>query len=71
MFINKKNNPHEKRFIVSEWNDKWSNIPRMRGFSIGSTKGREDEIIYKKSQHAPDYNPDFKVTRKVIAVSVR
>jgi len=36
-----------------------------------SLKGREDDIIYKKSEFAPDYNPDFEVTKKVIAVSVR
>jgi len=71
MFINRKNNPHEQRFIVNEFNDKWSNIPRLKGFSMKSLKGREDDIIYKKSEFAPDYNPDFEVTKKVIAVSVR
>jgi len=48
MFINKKNNPHEKRFIGYDLNDKMSNVPRMKGFSLKSLTGREDEIIYKK-----------------------
>jgi len=36
IFINKKNNPHEKRFEHYEVNQTWSNIKRVRGFDIGT-----------------------------------
>ena len=47
--------PHEKRFEYVAVNDVWSKIPRTPSVPMDKILSREQMLIYKRKNYAPDY----------------
>ncbi|CAD8066334.1 unnamed protein product [Paramecium primaurelia] len=56
--------PHPDRFTFLSVTDSWSKIPRTPNVQLDKQLSREQMIIYKKKQFAPDYHPNFEYGRK-------
>lgn len=47
--------PHEKRFEMLRVTDSWSKVPRTPCTQLSKQLSRDEMIIYKRKQYAPDY----------------
>ena len=50
--------PHEKRFETVMVTELWSKIPRTPQVPMDKGLARDEMIIYKKKNYAPDYQPN-------------
>ncbi|CAD8147606.1 unnamed protein product [Paramecium pentaurelia] len=56
--------PHPDRFTYLNVTDSWSKIPRTPSVQLEKQLSRDQMIIYKKKQFAPDYHPNFEFGKK-------
>ncbi|CAD8172101.1 unnamed protein product [Paramecium octaurelia] len=56
--------PHPDRFTYLKVTDSWSKIPRTPSVQLQKQLSRDQMIIYKKKQFAPDYHPNFEFGKK-------
>ncbi|CAD8114705.1 unnamed protein product [Paramecium sonneborni] len=56
--------PHPDRFSFLNVTDSWSKIPRTPSVQLEKQLSRDQMIIYKKKQFAPDYQPNFEFGKK-------
>ena len=47
--------PHEKRFESFQVSDSWSNIPRVPVVLMDRQLARDQMLVYRKKNYAPDY----------------
>jgi len=58
------NNPHESRFTYFEFPKNCGRSKRPLTVNMSKTMGRDYKFLYKNSDYAPDYQPNFEVGRR-------
>ncbi|CAK62844.1 unnamed protein product (macronuclear) [Paramecium tetraurelia] len=57
-------NPHPDRFQFLNVTNQWSKIPRQPQIKLEKQLSRDQMLIYKKKEFAPDYKPNFEFGKK-------
>ncbi|CAD8101144.1 unnamed protein product [Paramecium primaurelia] len=57
-------NPHPDRFQYLNVTNQWSKIPRQPQIKLEKQLSRDQMLIYKKKEFAPDYKPNFEFGKK-------
>ncbi|CAD8209409.1 unnamed protein product [Paramecium pentaurelia] len=57
-------NPHPDRFQYLNVTNQWSKIPRQPQIKLEKQLSRDQMLIYKKKEFAPDYKPNFEYGKK-------
>ncbi|CAD8111993.1 unnamed protein product [Paramecium sonneborni] len=64
IFSGRPNNPHPDRFQFLNVTDQWSKVPRQPQIKLEKLLSRDQMLIYKKKEFAPDYKPNFEFGKK-------
>ncbi|CAD8122361.1 unnamed protein product [Paramecium sonneborni] len=57
-------NPHPDRFQYLNVTDQWTKVPRYPQIKLEKQLSRDQMLIYKKKEFAPDYKPNFEFGKK-------